>query len=173
MIYRIKKGNHRASGIHFPKFYCGKNSIRFSFTLYKYCLYSFSEINDKERDWNKLAGLSFGYHMKNSVRISWRPNEHGTMFELGLYVHHRGNTFHLPLQKDKKDFKIFPNTICWGECGIKNNSPYATVEDNRLYEGSNFLNVKIKEKWGYVLNPYFGGNAPAPHTMNIKINELD
>ncbi len=95
--------------------------------------------------------------MDDSVRFGWRSD--GKKIELMSFVHESGK-FHYnylaSLQVDKiyelqitfKDKKcvFFINSIKLGEYIFTNNVFY---------------------KWGYFLNPYFGGKPKAPHFMKI------
>lgn len=162
MRYHIKEGNHYKSNIGL-KLHSGLTGINFSFIFDSSCWYK--KINKDSLDINKLFGLSYGPHHKNSIRLGWVPDfENIGKIQLWSYVYNKG----------KRTF----NHIC--DCNISDNYLVSfKVENNQLtifIVGNEFCSI-FKEnfeipkfKIGYFLYPYFGGDNPAPHDIAIDIN---
>ena len=72
--FKLKKDSHY-SGFRFnPN--CDKKSFRIEVIFTNECAYpSFGDVDD--HDINKLYGISWGMHHKNSYRIGWRSDQNG------------------------------------------------------------------------------------------------
>lgn len=165
-LYLIRRGSHYANTGWFrlPRI-TFKDTVTFDAVFLSNCLYDPKSLGADKDDINKLYGLtsSFSSSQSSSARIGWKATDHGTI-SLWAYVNYKGKhtAFGMgeckPNQKlrfiieDKGDYFKF----LYKENVITINKPYNT---NKLF------NVRFK------LNPYFGGNKPAPHTMLIGINE--
>ncbi len=173
--FLIKKGNHYA--FHFPKFHFGKkNEFEVRFIFNTGCKYDLG--GDDNYDINKLWGVSFGLHHKNSFRIGWNsagvdtniisPHVMGDKsIALFCYIYNNGvrtyeqigviNEENLGKWKVKFDF-----------------------DNNRIALSNGFSDAAPKYfpfkfpkfKWGYYLFPYFGGNQEAPNDKIIYLAAL-
>jgi hypothetical protein len=166
MDYLIKKGRHYCNK-WFPKLHSGDSLLSVNVRFTSSCLYSFN--NKNQQDWNKLAGLSYGYHKHNSVRIAWRCNLETSRIELALYCYVDGERFIVPFEESFKlynqvnvFFIVLPSGIVAYAMENRNGDNYSRVK----------LDKKIKLKLGYLLKPYFGGNEVAPHDVTIYVENL-
>lgn len=85
MKYSIRKGGRYAwpPSVLFHK---GKTSDNFQVEFSKESAVDIPE--DLENDWSKLRGWSYGYHMRNSIRVGWRPSDlHRGCIDLSLFKH--------------------------------------------------------------------------------------
>lgn len=176
---KIKKGSHYPNNWFYRLYYSfykvffnNKHKelqvkVNFGFN----CLYDLKDGVKKELgDINKLFGFSLGNHDKESLRIGWRSTyPESNKIEIFSFIHHESNFFY------KK--------ICEIKCGIeyvykieinveKNNFIYKIKiwDINHKLVGSFIseslkLDRKIIFSWN--LSPYFGGNLPSPHDMDI------
>lgn len=161
MLYKIKKGNHR-SGLHFsPCLF--KEELKFSFKLSNECW--FNKVNTDDWDINKIYGVSFGYHHKNSIRLGWVPSDHKNMIDLYAYYYN---------DSARRFDKIC--TIYAGQeyhCTLINKSDINLFEI-KIYKDSLIANI-IKDfkypsfKIGYKLFPYFGGDNVAAKDLTVEI----
>lgn len=151
--YTIKKGKH-FSGLRLRPVLGKKLSYKIIFT--HSCLYQF---NDQDQyDVNKLFGISDDFsHSQNSARFGWRCK--GNQIEIMVYVKSSGqrNTFSIGLVDPdvSHDYSISIEDDVYK---FKFNSEEFSVPRTSQY---NFIR--------YHLFPYFGGNKPAPHDMEIKM----
>lgn len=158
--YTIPKGEH--SSMTFPKLYLGyKKRFDLEVVFDDSCIYELDDAID-QLDINKLFGVSFGDHHKNSIRIGWNYNLSTKNIVIYYYVYEDGIRMYseidrvelntkiklaIELDTDNGDFTIHaPNCSC-----------------NRVYKYPDWL-------IGYYLNPYFGGNQVAPHEVVVKMN---
>jgi len=150
------------SSLRLPKIYYNIQSMYFSATFDSSCLYELS--NDDQGDVNKLYGVSFGMHHKNSFRIGW--NCDGDRMSIYSYYYNDGvrtsREIASILPEEKIDFDIIfdrkDNLITiFGETKSR------TFCKNTIYH---FYKAS---KFSYTLFPYFGGNHVAPHDMLITI----
>lgn len=89
---------------------------------------------------NKAFGFGARRHHKNSIRLGWRWNEDTQKIDLFIYEYVDGE----PIQNYFKSISL-------------NKSYKITIKSDRKY-------------WfGKELNPYFGGEAPAPHDIQIIV----
>jgi outer membrane protein assembly factor BamA len=163
--YSIEKDSHR-SGYYF-KPVIGNTSLAFNAFFNDNCKYDIG--NPDQYDINKLIGLSFGYHHKNSARIGWRYNTVSDRIELLPYIYVNGKR----LTEDKCPviLTITTNQTVYGMISHEGSS-YRII----LYtQDSGYTEYKISTggtkipKLGYVLFPYFGGNVKTPHRMSIDM----
>lgn len=128
------------------------------------CVY---ELNSQDQeDINKLFGFSLGFnHHKDSARFGWFYQD-GTI-HLHAYIYDRG------VRKSKLIKNLDLNTEYILTLVDEGNNWLFSVDDSwsmvveyRIEKSSNF-------KIGYKLWPYFGGNNPAPHDIQIKLEKWD
>ena len=165
--YRIKEGNHYS--FHWPKLYFGnKTEFDIDITLGVGCRYQF--YGSDSSDINKLFGVSFGYHHKNSIRIGWNHHTDGR-FCLFYYAYNKGIRVDRVIgycsQHERVNIKIklnFNKDLV--EITSKNFISITSIPIVTRQVSFKFPKFKI----GYYLFPYFGGNCKAPHDMNIGID---
>jgi hypothetical protein len=154
MVATILKGFHYSFGIT-PKIYTIPTTISKQIIFTDSCRYNLN--SDDQLDINKLFGIGyFPSHHHNSVRFGWRYD----------------------LKQDKIEVLAY-----WYENKVRKNMPLFFANIGKKYEYnihalkySHTLSVKNvvgysvfvpSKRYGFSLNPYFGGNRRAPHTMKI------
>jgi hypothetical protein len=163
MKITIKKAKHFASGIHVRP-YLGKKIISWNVKMDISCLYP--PVNDDSNDLNKLCGISFGHHHKNSLRFAWRPdfNRPGQIC-IYAYWYSRGQRRSLYVGNIVYSIDYHFEITITGRA--------VTFFVDRI-PGIHPQAVTIqfpvpKAKLGYYLWPYFGGNNTAPQNLNIAV----
>jgi predicted transcriptional regulator len=159
--YFIKKGNHR-SGFFlnlYLKMFKTKHQVIFS----QNCIYKFGDVDDL--DINKLFGISFGFHHKNSMRFGW--NVDGDKIAIHYYYYKLGKRFM------NKMVSIPVETVHTFEITVYDAYYELKVSDTngKTIGWANIVKPKTV-KWGYRLFPYFGGNRVAPHDVTIKMKRI-
>lgn len=186
MQYTIEEGKHSAKGFHFG-LHTGETEQTFRVTFDKNCNYP---AIDSEDDTNKLFGWSYGIfpfrkqvtftgarnigdteifewepaHHNNSVRVGWKPNRQGDYVSLCIYAYLNGeriisdSIINIPYDE--------PTTL-----KLKNNYTTGAISLTLMKYVRTTINLFacIKPKFGYMLYPYFGGNAPAPHKITLTL----
>lgn len=160
MRYYIPKGWHFSIPV-LPRI-CKKNKYTWNVKFNNSCKY---KIGQDQSDWNKLVGISNTLNpRKDSIRFVWRYNTDFDLFEIGVYR--------------EKDYvwDAKPLTYVLNEANLTMKFNSDTVElyghDARnLNHAVIVLNFK-KNKVSLRTNPYFGGNIPAPHCINLKLKAL-
>lgn len=156
--YLIKKGQHNSGfhlGIHFKKEIVMKREVIFK----ENCKYDLNGID--QSDVNKLFGVSFGLHQKNSARFGWRWSLDKNKIEILTYTYINGvRNF------DSLQFVDLEETITL--------TLEAKADTYCFKFGTSELTIKKSNtpSYGYFLYPYFGGNQMAPHDINIFIDSL-
>ncbi len=163
MKFLIKKGKHYS--FHFPKFHFGRDKefeVRFIFNTG--CKYDLG--NDDNYDINKLWGLSFGLHHKNSFRIGWNAVGAGKKsLSIFYYAYNNGvRTFEQIGIIDEDNLGKYKVKLDYDNNRIAISNEF--VDDFPKY----FPYTFPKFKWGYYLFPYFGGNNKAPRNMTIHLD---
>ncbi len=188
--YIVRRGQFDFSfdfGVHF-------GTTRESYTVQfdESCWY---EPIDKENDWNKLAGWSYGLlpvkrephfsasadfvrngveyvwaHHYNSIRIVWRP----------YYAQKKQDWVGTPIIE--KGFEVctyvYENGVrrvseapmklgLEAELQLRYDGKYVYTTSGARYTWP--LQYSIKPKRGYRLYPTFGGSNPAPHDMSLRL----
>lgn len=156
MKYIIPKGWH-FSLPWIPRPSYNEISYKWEVVFDENCKYN---IGKDQLDWNKLVGITTHLNpRKHSIRIAWR---YGGKNIIELAAYH------------EEDYKFTYLRLGQVKLGEK-----AVVE---LFFSMNFVRVTIngkpmtyffkKRKWVWRLNPYFGGNVAAPHTMSLKLTKI-
>jgi len=83
----IREGRHR-SNISFFVPFINKCMMSYSVVFTNSCEYDL--VNNDQYDINKIFGLSFGLHHKNSARFGWRWNTEKKKIEILAYVYVNG-----------------------------------------------------------------------------------
>jgi len=160
MRYYIPKGWH----FSIPKLpiICTKNEYTWNVKFNNTCKY---DIGQDQYDWNKLIGISNTLNpRKESIRFVWRYNIHFDNFEIAVYRE----------KNNKWDVQKLTYVLKEAYLTMKFNSD--TVELYG-YDGRNLNHAVIvlefkKNKVSLRTNPYFGGNIPAPHCMNLNLMQI-
>ncbi len=159
--FKIRKDSHFC--LHLPKFQYNLQELNFIANFDSNCEYI---INPEDQlDINKLYGISFGHHLKNSFRVGWTYNPNKKVIELWAFLH----------QDSKMSWEYLGDTIV--EKNTKFNIQFRrninTIVINWGDNQKEIITYKFPEnKLGYYLFPYFGGTQPSPNTLNIKIEQI-
>ena len=167
MIFKIRKGNHYSDGV-FHKALYPMNFYHYSsyeVVFDKSCAYDL--VGEDQKDINKLFGFSAGLnHHKDSARFGWAYNE--GMIELWSYCYIGGERrvgylcSVLLGESYTLDLSVSGSETCYR---------FIVHHKGSLYRSSE---VYKDDTWnfGYNLWPYFGGNRPAPHDIQISLRSL-
>ena len=160
MNYIIRKDNH--FGFHLPRLQYNLKKLNFNVLVDKNCEYHLGD-ND-QYDINKLYGISWGLHHKNSFRIGWTYDELEHAIKLFLYTYNNSVRSWDYLCTIPLEYKLKFNITF-------------TRENNiiviKWLDKTEIIYFEFPEKkWGYYLWPYFGGNKKAPHNITIKLQQL-
>ena len=110
---------------------------------------------------NKIGGISFGPHHRNSIRLGYRPHwSVEGQFHLTDYRYDRG--------KLDIDFNIFDTVHIneWKEITYQFQHIDGTAFVSRDGENVGALKTTF---WGYQLFPYHGGDFPAHQDMSMDL----
>lgn len=156
--YLIKQGEHYSD--HGFKLYLGKKDFNITVQFTESCRYNLGDVD--QLDINKLFGVSFGDHQKNSIRIGWAYNVFTDKIDLFYYTYENG------LRKYNKVGECFINEILTIKLNLNfsNKTFSVTIQDITTVVSYKYPFLKM----GYYLYPYFGGNEPAPHDVIIKMD---
>jgi hypothetical protein len=164
--YTIKKGKHRCC---FFKLALHLFKRKISHYVYFDNTAEYNLESNDQYDINKLFGISYGFHHKNSARFGWRWDLKKEKIEILAYVYKNGKR----VNEWDEDLHIgFVEPYHRHRYTITKKGGYYEflVEDETL---ENIYTKKIKHGkckfWGYLLFPYFGGNKKAPHDIMITI----
>jgi hypothetical protein len=160
VIYKIKKGTH---GPWYDwSLHLGINSFKIKAKFTESCLY---DKLDREDDLNKLYGFSLGRHHTNSLRIGWRPSrKYKDEIEIWSYIYTNSErTYRLLKTVTINDWHEYEAHWVDGVITIRITDP------SRVDNVYSFIAPQPKTKIGYMLFPFFGGQAPAPHNMKLYI----
>ena len=158
--YIIKAGNHTAGGLSPIKFNLDKINFDFKADSTWYYLYP------DNYGWNKIRGISHGHHQNNSsARLAWRCFG-DTVLVVGAYCYVNGDS-----PQDNPNFKAIIDTIQPGiiyHCSITRKDDMYVID----FEDKKWTGPAGKDlSWGYVLNPYIGGDFTLKHDWKIEIRD--
>ncbi|WP_345162372.1 hypothetical protein [Nibribacter koreensis] len=156
--YQITAGRHETTN---PLKTFTKSKIKFEVKFDSTAIYTTKDPNN-QADINKLYGMADcgAFHHVSSARFGWRWYK--GKLELHAYSYKDGkNTSTFITDIDLNKSYVCELTLTDGKYTyqVKNNK----VEHERSCSG---------QGQGYQLYPYFGGDEKAPHTINIKIKEI-
>ena len=156
--YIIKVGQHYS--FNFPKLYFGKKIFICKVKFTESCKYDLGTID--QLDINKLAGVSFGYHETNSIRIGWVYNLETYKIDLYWYVYEDGFRRYGKLDSceigEEKEIYLILSPI---------NSTFIIYTDN----SQALIDYRYPTHLiGYYLFPYFGSNVPAQHVVELYMS---
>ena len=165
MEITIPQGSHYSSGMSLSGMHTGRTEMRFLVKMD----YSGLVLPDNSScigDFNKLFGWSHGMHHTNSFRIGWKAidpvtvdgKKIGTKYRIAAYCYQNG------IRYVKGFCNIMPDEMV---------EMYIEREGQAVYFGCNGKETVYMYKgstgWGYNLNPYYGGNCPAPQTIKLTL----
>jgi len=160
VVYKIKKGTH---GPWYDwSLHLGMNSFKIKAKFTESCIY---DKIDREDDLNKLYGFSLGRHHHNSVRIGWRPSrKFKNEIEIWSYLY----------INSERTYRLLKTVTIdeWHEYDVHWSKGLITIritDPSRVDNVYSFAAALPKTKVGYMLFPFFGGQAPAPHNMKLYI----
>lgn len=159
--YKIKKGKHY-SGFRICPTY-NKTISKYEVIFTESCLYDLH--NEDQYDINKLFGLSYMHHHIDSARFGWRAD--GDKIELSLYCYRDGER-HMKEICHLDTGKTYTLAIK----NIGNYYEFLVSSDTSSFMAYAKVTKPITVTLGYKLWPYFGGNEPAPHDMEIMMKKI-
>jgi hypothetical protein len=116
--------------------------------------------------WNKIRGLSHGHHQENSsARLGYQCID-DTLLVVGAYCYVDGvSPQENPAQKGIID-TIQPGKVY--RCAIRRQYDKYIIEfEDKIWEGP----AGREMNWGYILNPYVGGEFTFEHDWLVEIKE--
>lgn len=163
MKFTIKAGRHRAwppvAGLFF-----NRKTIRRMVTFGKGCAYWIE--GPDFLDINKLFGVGYFWnHHQESARFGWRF-DNGKNIILFAYCYVRGERVVIELCK----VPLFTRVTC-ALYILKDNYAFDVLIDG-VPKANVYVPRYHKKKWGFPLGLYFGGNQPAPQTMEVEVKKL-
>lgn len=162
-IFTIPQASHY-SGIHI-KPHINKKFLQYDVMFDKSSLYNHGDID--QYDINKLFGLSYGYHHKNSVRFGWRCNDKSTpKIEILAYCYINGNRID-EYEEDIHIAMVDLNQYYTYRIDVSKNDYTLSIFKSEQIIGQKSIQHGDLPLYGYQLYPYFGGNRKAPHDVNI------
>jgi len=158
--YIIKAGKHSAGGVNMIK--TNLDKISFSFKADSSWYYLLPD----HSGWNKIRGISHGHHQENSsARLGWRCIG-DTMLVVGAYCYVDGVS-----PQENVNFKSIIDTISPGRtyhCKIsRRDNLYVIDFENKRWVGPAGRDLN----WGYLLNPYIGGDFTLDHDWKIEMKD--
>lgn len=158
--YHIDSGAHYNSLRSFELF--PYDSLVFDFSFDSTAIYATSSTSN-QADWNKLMGFSDcqSHHQTNSVRLVWRYTP-GLGIEIGEYFYQGGERSYSALTAIN-----IGDTI--------NAAIYISHQQYHLRVGEKEFSRSRKcnnRQSSYWLYPYFGGDEPSPHDINIYVRHI-
>ncbi|MGB0925526.1 MAG: hypothetical protein ACPGTS_02355 [Minisyncoccia bacterium] len=158
-----KKGKHRSKPRQF-KIWWKPKTLKVEFTFHESCRYDHG--NDDQFDWNKLTGITFSIDpLQETVMLAWRYNVEKGMIELAAYYHVKGD----------RRFSDVLATVRIGETAsatisVDYKRKQYTVETTVDFESNlSYRSFSHNRKLARRIQPWFGGNKPAPQTMTFDL----
>lgn len=165
MIYTIPKGKHQ-NKFSLDQLWLGWNVRRLEFNSYFLTKPISTLKGEDSEDVNKLFGISFGDHRKNSVRIGWRyiGNDYVKYY---YYLYNKGVRTVIPSIAARFD------TVCGFEINIFRMQNIIliseTIKDFDTIHNKLSFDFDDVPKWSYKLYPYYGGNNVSETEIKIEI----
>jgi hypothetical protein len=159
--YIVKAGNHSTIDISLPTI--NVDQIEFKFKVDSSWYYHTPE----SPGWNKIRGFSNGHHQDNSsARLGYQCFS-DTVLVVGAYCYVNGvSPQENPLQKGIID-TIYPGKVY--HCRIsRENGKYIFKFEDKLWECPAGKAID----WGYILNPYVGGEFTFDHDWHAEIKDV-
>ncbi len=158
--YIIKSGHHSSNEINPIKL----DLDRISFDVKVDSSWYYEE--PEHPGWNKIRGISHGHHQSNSsARLGYRCR-YGNLLEVGAYCYVNGESPQTNQNLKKVMDTVQPGKIYHCEISREHNNYIIRFEDKT------WVGPAGKEiNWGYVLNPYIGGEFTLDHEWKTEIRE--
>jgi hypothetical protein len=158
--YIVKRGHHSKGDINAIKL--NLNSIRFEFKADSSWYYNLPD----NAGWNKLRGFSQGHHQNNSsVRLGYKCIG-DSMLVVGAYCYINGVS-----PQENESQKQIIDTIQPGRvyhCKIScEKGNYIIDFEHRRWSYKSGKDMG----WGYLLNPYIGGEFTLDHDWTIELKD--
>jgi hypothetical protein len=173
MIYTIAKGKHTSTP-RVLKFWRGKKSFNFSFSLDSNCWYPANTI--EHEGISKICGVSFGIHAENpfgkipiiknlvnSVVIGWRPN-YNVKDSFTLYIINDNKGVETRLEWPIPIFSEQDVNVT-----VSRRGEYVVINIDKI---GKLYKINSKIGFGYYLGFYHGGKSTAPQTMTSELEIL-
>lgn len=155
--YIIKQGEHSSS--HGIKFYTGKSNFQITAIFYESCMYDLGD-SDQENI-NKLCGISFGNHQKNSIRIGWNYSLVTKKIRIFYYLYENS------VRRSEEICSVNVGDVLSLSLRLETGANYFIIFNNKFLKLVNYKFPFLK--LGYYLYPYFGGNKVAPHDISLSL----
>ncbi|WP_298505092.1 hypothetical protein [uncultured Sphaerochaeta sp.] len=162
--YKIKKGRHD-SRIMPTRLYARRiTAFTAVWNIPIACRQTYEKGSYEEEQVSKVIGVSHWYHKRNSVRIGWSPNASGGLYDAHAYIRVNG----------KVVSKQFIGRFLYGEwvqCCVEFGKDCVLIDI--AGEDDAFVQHIIETpglpvyRAGYILEPYYGGEKPAPEDFVI------
>lgn len=161
MTFKIKKGRHRAWPLHLGLWF-NKTTIEYDVFFHIDCKYHIN--GEDSEDQNKLFGIGyFPGHHSDSARFGWRYNPITNKIIISAYCYVKGNRIYT-------DLREVP-LMRWTHMKLVSEfGKYIFYVNGEL--SINYIEHLHKKKWSFPLGVFFGGNRPAPHTMQIELRKI-
>lgn len=118
------------------------------------------DIGEDQSDINKLFGVGYWFHHRNSARIGWRY--YNDRIELHYYCYVNG----------KRITGLLGHAAMNKPVVVK----YTYTKKAYIFEFNNEELMSVPHsghsRFGYLLGTYFGGNRKAPHEMRIYMKKV-
>lgn len=153
MNYLIKKGEHYCR--HWPKIHLGVTKVKFRFRFGAGCWFPLEVPDDYAI--NKLFGIGYANHHKNSFRVGWTPSKQGGKIDLFFYVYYRG----IRIEEYFTSVDISSEYEMEMEA-VSDLLSFKLIDLKSDYTITNSIYFKLP--WfriGMVLMPFVGGKLPA------------
>lgn len=160
MIFKLTKGEHYSDNWVYKivNLLRTNNDSCYAVTFDETCMvYSDDSVN-------KLLGVSFGHHHKNSIRFGWNYKQGSKFIDIYAYVYNKG------VRTIDWIAEISPNKSYYFRVVITGDNCLLTI-GNSVYEASRYYDINTRSL-RYNLYPYFGGKLPCPEDMYIEIERL-
>src|SRR3990167_3831510 len=152
MIYTIWKNWHYS--LHFPRLHFGRTHLKVKFRMLDGCWFA-KEVPD-DFAINKLVGLGWGNHHKNSARLGWTDRKEPGRINLFFYLYLIGKRYEYPFDTIEIGLQYeFEMDLEDGVIYFKLVKP-----DGIIAERYNSYSLP-KFRYGAILMPYCGGALAA------------
>jgi hypothetical protein len=165
MIFTVERGEHYSDRFLYKALnsLVLSRSIQYLVKFDSSCKYQLSKRD--QQDVNKLFGYSIGFdHHKNSARFGW--HWHWGKIHASAYLYRDGERIVLPMAKLELD--------SWYRFSIEaqEESDCFLIADEESTIAIANVERRAKFRFGFHLWPYFGGNNPAPHEVQLEMKRL-
>lgn len=168
MRFIIHKNHHRAKPLYWLRWF----PLLISPTIISRRV--FFDFNAKyelpggdQDDHNKLFGVAFGGVHKYSARFGWRWSYDKNKFILSAYVYDKGVRQMFDLAECSPGIPY--------DCSLEiTGTSYIFTVKRITGNGTNqyWFSYSHNRKMCLLLGLFFGGNQPAPHTMQVEIKKI-